>query len=278
MHSYIPPNGPKDGHSSMVTKRQATRAGEKVLASGGMPAENAEGIERVSGSDAKVVSDFMALKGDKRGNPGGPENKTYYADVEDTVYRIFNMTTFRTKDNREVNLRIVVLGSEGSTVRFVARGALAGYVDALCIERGDRVLVRNSLVDMIRGELKSIAGTTIAKIGTSKGAIVHVSDINREMKNVDIVGKVVSIYPIRYISRENGASVATSRITIADSKGSIDASLWGSSAIATAAMSANDFVKLEFCTVRERYGRLEIYANDLSRILVNREIASRAMV
>ncbi len=265
-----------DRYSGMVTEEQIARA---ISANASADTQPAEAAERLSRTDARAVADFIFSRNQKAAVAAADsdtERRVYYADVEDVVYRIFNMTTFRTKDNREVNLRIVVLGLEGGTVRFVARGALANYIDAQGLERGDRILIKNALIDMARGELKSLAGTTIVKMAVSDSSFVHVSEIVREMKNVDVIGRVASIYPIRYINKENGSSVAVSRITIADSGGSLDASLWGSSAMVTAAMNANDYVKLEFCNVRERYGRLEIYANDLSRVLVNNGLEHKA--
>ncbi len=265
-----------DRYSGMATERQIRRVMHEEQA----PAseQTAASAERAVTSDAKAIADFISSRSASKSTKAAEElkKKIYYADVNDIVYRVFNMTTFRTGDSKEVNMRVVVLGKEGNTLRFVARGSLASYIDAQGIERGDKVLIRKSLINIERSELKSISDTTIVKLGASESTVVQISNIDKEMRNVDILGKVAAIYPIRYISRENGASIATSRITITDSGRSMDASLWGSSAIATAAMNPNDYVKLEFCTVRERYGRLEIYANDLSRVLVTRKLAGKA--
>ncbi len=278
MHGDGDANSLIERYSGMVTEEQIARViGSRQAAEVARPESAAE---RVGKSDAKAITDFMNSRRSEfqGGTAPAPDKKSYYADVEDVIYRIFNMTTFRTKDNREVDMRVVVLGPEGSTVRFVARGAMAGYVDTQGFERGDRVLIKDALIDTARSELKSISGTLITKLDGPGSQSLRVSDIDREMRNVDIVGKVASVYPVRRISRENGSSVAVSRITIADAESTIDASLWGSSALATAAIGANDYIKLEFCTVRERYGRLEVYANDLSRVLVNKDLESKARV
>ncbi len=278
MHGDGDANSLIERYSGMVTEEQIARViGSRQAAEVARPEGAAE---RVGKSDAKAITDFMNSRRSEfqGGSATAPDKKSYYADVEDVIYRIFNMTTFRTKDNREVDMRIVVLGPEGSTVRFVARGAMAGYVDAQGFERGDKVLIKDALIDTARSELKSISGTSIAKLDGPGSQFLRVSDIDKEMRNVDIVGKVASVYPVRRISRENGSSVAVSSITIADAESTIDASLWGSSALATAAIGANDYIKLEFCTVRERYGRLEVYANDLSRVLVNKSLESKAKV
>jgi hypothetical protein len=96
------------------------------------------------------------------------------------------------------------------------------------------------------------------------------------MKNIDIIGKVVEISPIRHVSAlSNGDAIAVAGCVLSDLSNTVGVSLWESSALATASMHVNGFAKIEFCSSRVRNEKIEVYANNLSRVVVGKSFAGR---
>jgi hypothetical protein len=95
------------------------------------------------------------------------------------------------------------------------------------------------------------------------------------MRNIDIIGKVVEISPIRHVSALSGGAIAVSGCVLSDLSSTVGVSLWGSSALATASMHVNGFAKIEFCSARVRNEKMEVYASDLSRVVAGKAFAGR---
>ncbi|MGD0728687.1 MAG: hypothetical protein ABR981_01270 [Candidatus Micrarchaeaceae archaeon] len=197
-------------------------------------------------------------------------------NIKDQIYRIFNSTT-NTVNGKDITRRYIILGEEGSTVRFNLKGNASEFIDINGFERGDVVAVSNAIFDNSSAELKSTVHTVINKITPSKRVpITDYSSIKEDLRKVDVIGRVLEIGTIRHVTRLGSTGqIAVASCTITDGRNSVDASFWGSSAIRTASMKTNDFIKIEFCDVRVREGKLQIYANDSSRIATGKVFAGR---
>ena len=100
--------------------------------------------------------------------------------------------------------------------------------------------------------------------------ISNFSMLEDGQRNINLIGSLVEISPIRYVSKHDSKlQVAASKAIISDGKRSMPLSLWGSSALATAKFNPNEYAKLEYCNVRSRGGALEIQVNDSSRIFAS---------
>lgn len=218
---------------------------------------------------AIAVSEFMSMN---KQHGSSAEGERYTVDVRDYIYRIFNPTEFQTQ-NRKVVRRVIVLGREGHTVKVTLYDKYAEFIDINAFERGDVVLAKNMLVDNIGGELRNTRDTLMSRVMPSQTGITDFSKLAEGQKNIDIIGKMLEIGSIRYVntlSRESQVAVADCVIT--DSEISIPISLWGSSAMMTTGMNPNDYVKIEFCSVRSRNSSIEIYAQDASRVLISKSL------
>ena len=252
-----------DRFSGMITKDQAAALAGKEVA------------EKPVSSDVINVDallQFISMKRDSQPASANP----YSVNVQDYLYRIFN-PVMRAVGNRQVSRRYVVLGREGCTIRLDLVGKLSEFIDINAFERQDLVVVKKALLDVSNGELVDGKGTMISRIApTRHETITDYSMLKDGARNVDVIGRVVEIGPVRHVSglSANG-QVAVSDCVLTDMDMPVSASLWGSSAIATTRMKVNDFVKMEFCNARVRNGSMELYANDLSRVVANSSFARK---
>jgi hypothetical protein len=197
-------------------------------------------------------------------------------NVRDRIYRIFNPQITNIKGT-ETPRRTIILGEEGSTVALSLREKLSDLIDMNAFERGDTVMVSNVVLAAENAEIRPTQSTVINKMSPSRFGVVNdYSRINEEMRRVDVIGRTLEISPIRHVSRlGNGGQIAVASCVMTDSVNVIDASFWGSSAMATTPMRANEVIKIEFCDIRMRDGRFQVYANDDSRVATNNLFARR---
>lgn len=251
-----------DKFSGFITREQA----EYIL--------KAEGVQlsseyRKANMNVKELLDSIpARKPDERLQNSTADQSI--VNVKDQIYRIFNPRGANVKGKDTVR-RTVILGEEGSTIALNLRDKLSEFVDINLFERGDTMLVSNAIFDSQTGELRSSQNTVLNKISSSKRVpITDYSTIKEELRKADVIGRVLEISPIRQVTRlGNSGQMAVASCVITDSSNVIDASFWGTSALMTTSIKPNDFVKLEFCDVRVREGKLQIYANDDSRVVVH---------
>lgn len=196
----------------------------------------------------------------------------YPISIQDKVYRIFD----EEENKKEGVARVIILGKEGAALRINLAKKQSEQIDLYGFERGDIIYVKNCILNSLVGEVECTSSTLISRIFPSIEGIVDYGLIQEGDKNIDVIGNVVEIGPIRYVNKIGGQErIGVSSCVISSSKGSIDVSMWGRAAIKTAVMNVNDIIKIEFCSARKRLNKIEIYANERSRILINKGLKSR---
>jgi len=255
-----------DKFSGFITKAQA----EEILKTD--VTHNVTDFRKINFTAKDLIS-FMGGKSEKQPKL---EDKEMIVNIKDYIYRIFNPTSINVK-GKELSKRVLIVGEEGSTVTLNLRDKLSEFIDINAFERGDFVSVNNAGLDLSTGELKSVQGTVINKVAPSKKAIINdFSAINEELRKVDAIGRMLEISPIRHVNRlGRSGQIAVASCVISDSVNAVYASFWGSSALLTANMKTNDIVKMEFCDIRNRDGKYQIYANDNSRVVASSLFANR---
>lgn len=259
-------SGPEDiiaEHFGMITGTQAA-----MISEGKMPGPvrqrdtiNAAGL-------------YAFIKVNRQRTEENPESH-FIVDVEDNVYRVFNPVPYG-QGRPGKGKRIMVIGSEPSTFNITLFDKFSEYVDIGKIERGDTVLIRNLSLDIGRDSLYTSPSTSISRIKPSSSGITDLSSIKEGSRNIDVIGRVTELGPIRYVAKLSGqGQVAVADCKLSDKDITIPASLWGSSALQTAKIGINDYVKIEFCSSVARNGSMEIYANDLSRVLPDPILSGR---
>jgi len=213
---------------------------------------------------------------DSKGPGADAGTKESIVNVKDIVYRIFNPQPLNVQ-GKERARRTVILGEEGSTIVLNLWGKLSDLIDINAFERGDTVIVGNALFDSAVGELRTTQSTIINRLSPTKmAALTDYSTISGDVRRTDIIGRLLEIDPIRHVNRlGKPGQTAVASCVVTDSVNAVPASFWGSSAIATTGLRTNDTIKIEFCDLRMREGRLQITANDDSRVVANGAFAKR---
>ncbi len=260
-----------DKFSGFITKEQA----ESILKSESELQLKANSESRKSNMNVKELLNAIPQKMNQQPVEAEMPNELVF-NIKDQIYRIFNPRSINIKGKETVR-RTVILGEEGSTVTMNLKDKLSEFIDINTFEREDSVIVNNVLLDPTTGELKSGQNTIINKVSPSKRIpITDYSTIKEELRKVDLVGRILEISPIRHVTRlGKSGQIAVASCIITDSVNLIDASFWGSSALSTTRMKTNDVVKIEFCDVRMRDGKMQVYANDDSRVVVSNTFANR---
>jgi hypothetical protein len=261
-----------DKFSGFITREQA----EYILKLDDNPSSKPVFDFKKSNANVKeLLSSIPAKKPQEKLSSSASEKETT-VNVKDQIYRIFNPSSTNS-NGRETTRRTVILGEEGSTIVLNLKDKLSEFIDINAFEEGDMVAVNNAVFDLNSGELKSVQNTVINKLSPSKkNAITDYKNIQTELRKVNLFGRVVEISPIRHVTRlGKTGQIAVASCIITDSENLMDASFWGSSALITANMKTNDFVKLEFCDIRNRDGKFQVYANDDSRVVINNGFAQK---
>ena len=209
-------------------------------------------------------------------NSGSDTEAKSIVNIKDTVFRIFNPQPVNSQGHEKAR-RTIILGEEGSTIALSLWGKLSDLIDINAFERGDTVIVGNALLNGENSELRTGQSTIINRaVPSTSNAISDYSKISGDIRRADVIGRVLEIGPIRHVSQlGKSGQTAVASCVLTDSVNNVAASFWGSSAIATTRMRANDIIKIEFCDLRMRDGRLQIIANDDSRVVANSTFAKR---
>ena len=262
-----------DKFSGMISKEDAIKIMNGEISLNLEENNEQPKIQKQQINDITDVRSTIAFINTKKTTLNANDKTTnYIVDIKDVVYRIFNPMESKLKKGIK---RTIVLGYEGSTINLVVHNKLSDFIDVNAIERGDTIFIRNAVLDIKQSLLYDQKNTIISKISPTNNKIYAVSELSAGMRGVDVIGRITEIGTIKYVSALGNDQVAVASAKLSLNNVSVDVSLWGSSALATTRMNLNDFVKIEFCNVRSKFDKLEIIANDYSRVFSSNLLAQK---
>ncbi len=196
-------------------------------------------------------------------------------NIEDKVYRVFNKIRMEINGTPRVK-RVVVLGAEGSTASISLWDKNCNFIDSMLIQRGDSVSISSLKVRKVSGdiELSSTLGTYVSRIIPSYNFKSNFSELSENERNIDIIGRILSVSPTRYFKDLDGKQSGVSECSITDGKNEAHVTLWRSSSSYSADMHPGAYIKLEFVSVKKIDDKLEITATDASRVLIGQGLGS----
>ena len=174
-------------------------------------------------------------------------------NVEDKVYRVFNKIKIDIKGTPRIK-RIIVLGAEGRTVSISLWDKNCNFIDSMLIQRGDSISISSLKVRKISDdiELSSTSGTYISRIVPSYNFKSNFSEIAENERNIDIMGRILSVSPTRYFKDLDGKQSGVSECSVTDGKNEAHVTLWRSSSGYSADMHPGAYIKLEFVSVKKK--------------------------
>ncbi len=179
--------------------------------------------------------------------PSAEPRQVHELSVEDRIYRIFNQTE-NSGAKRPQKHRMIVIGDEGKTVKVNLNGRTSEETDMIPLMIGDLIRIDNLIFDTATQTLYS----TVAS-------------------NIKII-KQSTEFPGSYCFRGVIESAEQSRlgpkdglvIKVHDDSGTALVKIYDNH---TLTIKEGDPILIEFCSIRERDGLREIFANHDSRIL-----------
>ncbi|HID60774.1 MAG TPA: DUF2240 family protein [Hadesarchaea archaeon] len=148
------------------------------------------------------------------------------------------------------------------------------------IQKGDVIRIQNAYVREGLDKLPELGigtrGTVVvnpddprtAELPALTDIVVRITDLKREMVEVDILGKVVAVSSCRVFERPDKTIGKVSTLMLADPTGKVRVSLWDEWAEAAETLKRGDVVKLENAMVRAGLGgRVELSLGSRGRLV-----------
>lgn len=145
-----------------------------------------------------------------------------------------------------------------------------GYVKA-----GYREGVEIHLSPSRRGKLRKNpeSGKDLPECSTS---CVSICDLEEEMADVDVVGRVKQLYSIREFQR-NGGTGKVANLAIVDDTGEITLCLWNDKADIATEVRRGDIIAVEDGYTKMGYNGLELHSGWRGRIIVNPDVTLKEL-
>ena len=213
---------------------------------------------------------------------------TYDISLKVEVQRVFPVSTFTKKDGVEGKvLAMVVADDTGSTrlvfwddkadsVEGIAPGEVIGVSHAYTRPNrdGSGVEVHVGRSSVIERELKDkieTAETASSFVGSSEPlGMKDIADLSVEMNNVDIQGKIATIYEVRTFTRKDGGEGKVQNIVIADKSSQVRVTFWGNDTEKIAEAKEGDVIRILHGYVKEGFkGGVEFQVGNIAEVLLN---------
>jgi replication factor A1 len=116
------------------------------------------------------------------------------------------------------------------------------------------------------GAANILANELGVKLFESSGKI---KSIYPGMRNVEFLGKIISIYEKKEFSRQDGSTGMVASFLVGDETGNIKVVCWNDQVELIDRLKVDDIVRIQNVFVRENRGFKEVHLNDKSNILIN---------
>ncbi len=203
-----------------------------------------------------------------------------HVDLIARVLRIFPPRVFR-RDGRFGRYCKLIIGDETGTARLTLWHRDVNLVERGQIERGTVIEIINGYVTEFNGNLNISLGfdgriiinpddPDVEKLPPAEKPLVKVSDLSPEMNEVDIVLRVISVFPPRETETKRG-KVKYRTLIAGDETGTVRVVLWGDHAEKD--IKQGDVVKIEAGYVRERMDEISVHVGMAGNIVVRPDLA-----
>jgi replication factor A1 len=197
-----------------------------------------------------------------------------HVDISGRIMRIFDVNTFQRKTGTEGRVQNIVIADKTGSIRIVFWDDQIEKLKQF--KRGDIVTVRNGY---LRKGLNNEFEISLGKDGViSSGqespdyppinyVKLKVRDIEDKMSNIDVTGRVSSIYGIREFAKKDGSIGKVGSFVIMDDTGEIRVTLWDKKAELLTSLVKNDIITIENAYSKMGLNSVEINLGFSSNII-----------
>ncbi|MHA1288042.1 MAG: hypothetical protein ACTSPB_11625, partial [Candidatus Thorarchaeota archaeon] len=215
---------------------------------------------------------------------------TYDISLKVEIQRVFRVTTFTKKDGSEGKVLAMIAADETGSTRLVFWDDKADAVED--ITPGEVIRVSHAYTKPNRDgtEIEVHAGRSTVierklkdKIDTAETPSSYMSsaeplgmkdiaDLTVEMKDVDVQGKIATIYDVRTFTRKDGCEGRVQNIVIVDKSSKVRVTFWGDDIDKIADAKEGDVIRILHGYVKEGFrGGLEYQVGRNGEIELNPE-------
>ncbi len=200
-----------------------------------------------------------------------------HVDISGRIMRIFDVNTFQRKTGTEGRVQNIVIADKTGSIRIVFWD---DQIDKLKqFKRGDVVTVRNGYLRKgLNNELEiSLGKEGVISTGQDSADYppinyvkLKIRDIEDKMNNIDLTGRVSTIFGIREFAKKDGSVGKVGNFIIMDDTGEIRVTLWDKKAELLGTLVKNDIIAIENAYSKMGLNSVEINLGSSSNILIEK--------
>lgn len=200
-------------------------------------------------------------------------------DVVARILRIFPPRVFK-KDGRTGKYCRMIIGDETGTIRLTLWNRDVALVEHGKLESGQVIEILNGYVREYNGEpvltlsfdSRIIVNPDVdtSKLPEAKNVLVKVKDLLPDMQDVDLIVKVVRVFPPKVIKRSDGTETTMRAFIGADETGSVRIVLWDERAKVD--LKEGDVVKISSGYTREGVSGINVHVGRMGIVQIRDDL------
>ena len=200
-----------------------------------------------------------------------------HIDISGRIMRIFDAITFQRKTGIEGRVQNIVIADKTGSIRIVFWDDQIDKIKQF--KRGDVVTIRNGY---LRKGLNNQFEISLGKEGVITSGHdspdyppieyvkIKIRDIEDKMNNIDITGRVSSVFGVREFLKKDGSMGKVGNFTIMDDTGEIRVTLWDKKAELLNNLVKNDLIRIENAYSKMGLNSVEINLGFSSNISIEK--------
>ncbi|MBN2228961.1 MAG: hypothetical protein JW779_05145 [Candidatus Thorarchaeota archaeon] len=234
--------------------------------------------------------DFESLSSDDEMKIGSLQEGLFNITVKVKIQRVFTLSTFtRKRDNSEGKVLSIIVADDTGSVRLVLWDDRAEEMEDaepdevirisgvstkldrdgsnIELHAGNAARIERGLKDKISAKVTSTPRTTTSAEPLGMRSI---GELETEMWDVDIEGKVTTVYDVRTFVRKDGSEGQVRNIVIADQTSKIRVAFWDEDVDKIAKLKEGDVIRILHGYVKEGFrGGVEFNVGRKAEIVIN---------
>jgi len=216
------------------------------------------------------------------------QENTYDVSIKVKIQRVFRVSTFTKKDGNDGKVLAMVVADDSGSTRLVFWDEKADEVDGIAAGEVIRVdhaytkpnrdgteteihVGRSSTIERgLKDKIDATVSTPTFSGSTEPLGMKKVAELETGMNDVDIEGKIATIYEVKTFTRKDGGEGSVQNIVIADKTSKIRVTFWSEDIEQIAKAKEGDVIRILHGYVKEGFrGGVEYQVGRKSEITLN---------
>jgi len=202
---------------------------------------------------------------------GNLQENTYDVSLKVEIQRVFSVSTFDRKDGSQGKVLAMVVADESGSTRLVFWDEKADEVEG--IEPGEVIKVdhaytrpnqdkdgieihvgKSTVIERgLKDKIDTVESTSVYSGSSEALGMKDIANLETGMNNVDIEGKIATIYDVKTFTRKDGGEGQVQNIVIADKTSKVRVTFWGDDNSHIAEAKEGDVIRILHGYVKEGF-------------------------